>query len=478
MARAIALCSGAGVHTLGGMNPTTQLLVPEVRGLIGEARYRELRDALRGLDPPDVADLLSELEPQEATVAFRILPRDFASEAFSELDAETQEELIHELGEERALRLVESLDPDDRVALLDELPPSVARRLLDRLSPQNQRVTRQMMGYAEESVGRLMTPDYVRVRRHWTVGKALEHVRRYGKDAETVHWVFVIDEQGRLIDDLHIRKILLADPSATIESLMDDRFLALSASDDQEDAVRMMNRYDRSALPVVDSRGVLLGIVTYDDMADIAEAEATEDIHKLAGVEVLDRSYTQTGIREMLRKRGGVLGTLFAAQTLTIAVVGAFEERIASIAVLIAFIPLIIASGGNTGTQTASLLVRALSLEEVAPSDWKGVLLKELLTALGLGLVLGCLGFLSVQLYALTPLIETDMPLRIGLTVGISIMAIVVWAVLIGAMFPLLLERVGLDPATISSPLVATMMDVSGLIIYAGAVTLVLGGLM
>ncbi len=458
------------------MNPTVQLLEPEVRDLIAQGQFRELRDALRTLDPADVADLLEELDVGEAAVAFRILPRELASDIFSNLEGDSQEKLIIELGEAPAIRLVESLDHDDRAALLDELPPDVTTRLITKLSPENRRVTQQILGYDEESVGRLMTPDYVRLRREWTVARALEQIRRFGVDAETVHWVFVVDQSGQLIDDLHIRKILLADPDATVESLMDDRFVALNATDDQEEAVRAMNRYDRSALPVLDSRGVLLGVVTYDDIADIAEEEATEDIQKLAGVEVLRRSYGQARVREMIRARAVVLATLFVAQTLTIAVLGVFEEHLATMAVLVAFIPLIIASGGNTGTQTASLLVRALSLEEVGPTDWRRVLGKELLTALGLGAALGLLGFLSVLVYNLTPLIDTPEPARVGLAVGLAIMAIVIWAVLLGAMFPLGLQKLGLDPATISSPLVATLMDVSGLLIYLLTATIIIQG--
>ena len=456
------------------MNPTAQLLEPEVRDLIASGSYRELRDALSRLDPPDVADLLRQIDPGEASIAFRILPRDIASDIFSNLDPDTQEALIGELGEAPALRLVESLDPDDRAALLDELPDQVARRLLTRLSPKDRRITQQILGYPDESVGRLMTPDYVRVRRTWTVGHALEHIRAYGRDAETIDWIYVIDDAGRLIDDLHIRRLLLAPPTETIESLMDERFIALKASDDQEEAVRMMNRYDRSALPVVDSRGVLLGIVTHDDVADVAQEEATEDIHKLGGMEALEGSYTQTPIREMLRKRGGILAALLIAESLTVTVLGSFEDNLAAVAALIAFIPLIIASGGNTGTQGATLIVRALSLEQVRPQDWKGVLRKELMTSLALGTLLGTIGFIEVLIFNAIGFIQTDVPMRIGTAVALSMLAVVVWASVVGSLFPLLVARLGFDPAAISSPFVATLMDVTGLLIYMVTATVIL----
>ena len=247
------------------------------------------------------------------------------------------------------------------------------------------------MGYAPESVGRLMTPDYVRVRPAWTVAQALDHIRRYGQDAETVHWVYVVDDRGALIDDLHIRSLLLADPEATIESLMDNTFISLGARDDREEAVRMMARYDRTALPVTDSAGHLLGIVTADDVADVAEEEATEDIQKLAGVQVLGEPYTSIRVWDMVRKRGFGLCLLFPAQVLTVAVLAFFEPQISEIVVLALFVPLIISSGGNTGTQASSLLIRAIALDEVSPGDWWRVLRKELWTGLALGLLLGSL---------------------------------------------------------------------------------------
>ncbi len=460
--------------TLGAMNPTAQLVAPEIRDLIAQERYRDLRGALRALEPADVAELLSELDPSDAAVAFRVLPRDWAGEVFSQLEPDVQEALIGELGEERALRLVESLDHDDRAALLDELPASVARRLMERLSPTNRRVAQQILGYPEESVGRLMTPDYVRVRQDWTVSRALAQVRRYGKDAESILWVFVVDDQGRLIDELSIRKLLLADPDTTIESLMDHRFVALRATDDREEAVRMMAHYDRAVLPVVDSEGVLLGIVTYDDIADVAEAEATEDIQLLAGVEALDRPYMQASLWELFRKRGMPLAVLILAESLAVTVLGRFEEKLAAVAALIAFIPLVIASGGNTGTQGATLLIRALSLGEIQAGDWWRILWRELVTAMGRGTLMGLIGFGEVLLFQHLGIVQAEHPVQVALAVGVSMFGVVLWAGILGTLVPMLAHKVGVDPATISSPLIATLMDISGLLIYVLCATLVL----
>jgi magnesium transporter len=458
------------------VNPTTSLLQPEVRELIEARRFRELRESMSSVPPADIADLIMELPLDEAAVCFRLLPRDQAGDVFADLDSDRQEELIDQLGDVRSIQAIEALDPDDRARVIDELPTDVAKRLISSLSPASRRETQAILGYEPETVGRLMTPDYVRVRPEWTVKRSLEHIRRYGRDAETVHWVYVVDARYVLIDDLHIRALLLAEPDERISDLMDHSFQALQATDDREEAVRAMNRYDRSALPVIDSRGVLLGIVTHDDAADVAEEETTEDIQKQAGMEALDAPYMQVGVKEMLKKRGGWLCGLLVLQVLTIGVLDSFEEKLQQAAVLVAFIPLIISSGGNTGTQAASLLIRAISLGEITPGDWWRILTKELLTGIALGIALGAIAFGVVMGLNALGVAETDLsPMSIALTVSIAIVGIVVWGVSIGSMFPLILEKLKLDPASISSPLVATLMDVSGLVIYLGvAVILVL----
>ena len=461
-------------------SPTVELLTPDVVQLIEQGAYRELRESLRTLDAADVAELIGDLiddsGPEHAAIAYRVLPRDEAGLVFSHLNGDEQEDLIDELGAERALRIVESLDPDDRVKLLDELPLEVTRRIIRSLRPETRRETQAILGYGPETVGRLMTPDYVKVRRQWTVTQALEHIRRFGQDAETVHWVYVVDPEGKLIDDLHIRQILLAEPGEKIGDLCDGRLVALPATEDREEAVRTMNRYDRTAMPVVDGLGLLVGIVTYDDVADVAELEATEDIHKLGGLEALDAPYLSTRFLEMFKKRGGWLAGLFVLQVLTIAVMGLFDETLDKAVILALFVPLIISSGGNTGTQAAILLVRALALDEVEPRDWLSILWRELAVGLALGAVLGTLGFASVLIADALGVAVSEYAFRVGLTVGAAILFIVIWGSLAGSLFPLLLQRFGVDPATSSSPLVATIMDVSGLTIYFALAIVLLSG--
>jgi len=456
----------------------TQLLEPEMQRLIDEQSFRELRDALSVMEAADIADMIETLPPESAVVAFRVLPREISATVFAELEQPVQESLLEELGTERSSRLIEAMEPDDRAALLDELPVEVATRLIQRFSPTNRMVTRAILGYPAESVGRLITPDYVRVRSDWSIEKALEHIRRYGRNAETVDWVFVIDHEGKLIDDIHIRDILLADPGTPIGALMDDEYIALFAADDREEAVRVMNRYDRTALPVVDSLGLLVGIVTADDVADVAEEEFTEDVQKLGGMEALDAPYMTSPVLSMFKKRGGWLAGLFLMQVFTISIMGFFDEQLSKAVVLALFVPMIIASGGNTGTQAASLLVRAIAVEEVTLKSWWSIMRKEILTGICLGITLALLGMGVVWILSATPMVDTPHMWPLAFTVGFAVFMIVIWGSLIGSMFPLLLDRVGLDPAASSSPLVATLMDVSGLTIYFVVAMVLLRGTM
>lgn len=458
------------------MTLTCELLQPEVREAIRTESWRELREVLRALDAPDIAEILQALGPDEAVVAFRVLPRDTGGDVFAEFPTEFQEGMIGQLGTGRMARVLESMSADDRASVLDELPPEVAQRLLEAMSAENRLATQQILNYPEQSVGRLMTPEVLRIRPEWTAAEAIDHVRKHGRDAETINYLFVVDERGRLIDDVHLRRLLLAPPHTPVGTLCDSHYVRLNATDDQEEAVRTFQRYGRAALPVVDSTGVLLGIVTHDDIAEVAEEEATEDIQKLGGVEALDESYVATSLGIMLRKRAPWLAVLFVMQTLTVGVLDHFEHSLAQAAILVTFIPLIISSGGNSGTQAASLLIRALALHELGPKDWMLVLRRELATGLVLGSLLGIMAVLMVLSLDAAGIATSAHPLRVGFAVGTAIVGIVLWGVVSGSMLPLLLKRMGLDPAAMSSPLVATLMDVSGLLIYFTVAVMVLRG--
>jgi magnesium transporter len=353
------------------------------------------------------------------------------------------------------------MSPDDRTQLLEELPASVTKQVLALLNPSERAIAKRLLGYPEESIGRLMTPEFISVRADWTVQEALDHIRRHGKDSETLNMISVVDNNSKLIDDLRVRQLLLADPQAHVSSLVDGNFISLKAGDDQELAVQVFKEYDRVAFPVTDSSGVLLGIVTWDDVFDVAEEEATEDIHKIGGSEALDQPYMQVSLGELVRKRGGWLIFLFLGQLLTLNAMGLFADRLNEAIVLAIFVPLIISSGGNSGSQAATLVIRAMALEEVELSDWWRVMRREVLFGVTLGVSLAMIGCLRI----LAGDFGGDWP-RLALAIGLALVCVVIWGVLIGSMLPFVMRRLGADPATSSTPFVATIVDVTGLMLY------------
>jgi magnesium transporter len=333
-----------------------------------------------------------------------------------------------------------------------------------------------LLGYPENSVGRLMTPHYVAVREHWTVQEALDYVRAHGQDSETLNVIYVVDDQGLLIDDVRIREFLLAPVDKRVADLMDRRFVALTATDDQQTAVAMFRQYDRSALPVTDTAGMLIGIVTIDDVLDVAEAAATRDIQRVGGSEALDEPYMDIAFGRMIQKRAGWLTALFIGEMLTATAMGVFEAEISRAVVLALFVPLIISSGGNSGSQASTLVIRALALGEVRIVDWWRVMRRELLAGLTLGTILGSIGFMRIALWSAFSNIYGEHWLLVAITVAVSLVGVVLWGTLSGSLLPFLLRRLGFDPAASSAPFVATLVDVTGLVIYFSVGLVVLRG--
>lgn len=452
------------------------VLADRLSALVEGRRFGDLRALLEVTDAPALAEAFRELPPRRRAVVFRLLHREQAIDTFEYLELELQEEILRALGDRDVAGILEEMSPDDRTALLEELPGKVTKRLLNLLSADEREVATQLLGYPEESIGRLMTPDYVAVKPHWTVAEALAHVRRFGRDSETLNVVYVTAKGGRLIDDLRMRELLLVEPETRIEALMDEQFVSLVATDDQEEAVAAFRRYDRTALPVTDTQGVLVGIVTVDDVLDVAEEEATEDIQLLGGSAALGEPYLQISLLGMVRKRSFWLVLLFFGQMLTATAMGAFQAELERALVLALFVPLIISSGGNSGSQAATLVIRALTLGEVRLRDWWRVMRREFLSGLIIGNLLGVLGFLRIAAGEwLSGLYGPYWPL-IGLTMWLSLLGVVLWGSLSGSLLPFFLKRVGLDPATSSTPFVATLVDVTGLLIYFGSALLLLSG--
>lgn len=453
-----------------------QVLQPEIKDLINSRNFSSLREVLADWTPADIADLLTELPDYEQAVLFRILPKDLATDTFEYLDVEVQLPLLKALGNEEVAFILNDMSPDDRTAMLEEVPASVLKQMMNLLSAKERQIAKSLLGYPENSVGRLMTPDYLAIREDWTVQEVLDYIRKHGKDIETLNIIYVTNEKGKLIDDIRIGEFLLAPLDLSASELMDGNFTYLQVFDDQETAVEVFKKYDRIALPVTDSSGILVGIVTVDDVLDVAEEEATEDFQKLGAVEALEDSYAAIPLMQMIKKRAGWLSVLFIGELFTASAMGFFENEISKAVVLALFVPLIISSGGNSGSQAATLVIRALSLGEVTIRDWFFVMKREIISGLILGTILALLGFLRITLWQEFTGIYGVHWLQIASTVSFALVGVVLWGTLMGSMLPLVLKKIGFDPAVSSAPFVATLVDVTGLMIYFSIALLLLKG--
>jgi magnesium transporter len=449
----------------------------KLRATIVSQDWQALRDALVELHPNDVADLVKTLPADEEAFVFRLLPKDEAGEVFSYLPADHQEDLIASLSNEQVRTVLGSMNPDDRTRLLEEMPAVVTRRLIAALSPEDLKNARWLLGYPEDSAGRYMTPNYVTIRHDITASEALDHIRRTGQKAETVNVVYIVDDRGVLLEDIRLSSLVLADPETKVTDIDDPPLVCVLATDDREEVLKDFEKYDRLALPVTDSDGHMLGIITVDDVLDVAEQEATEDILKMGAVEMLDAPYLNVGVFHMVRKRGGWLAALFLGEMLTATAMSYFEGEIAHAVVLALFVPLIISSGGNSGSQAASLVIRSLALRELRLRDWYRVFAREVISGVMLGALLGTIGFARVVIWQKLHLTNYGPHyLLVAFTIWISLIGVVMFGTLAGSLLPFIMRRLGFDPATSSAPFVATLVDVTGLCIYFTVALMILKG--
>lgn len=453
-----------------------KLMLPEIRELIETRDGQTLSEALDMWQPADIAELFTDLGDDDERTAFQLLHGPQRTLIFEYLDRPTQHKLLESLEPADAGALFNDMAADDRTALLEELDEADREKHLRTLSDKQQSIARSLLDYPEDSVGRLMSPDFVAVRSNWTVEHVLDHVRKHGHDSETLNVVYVVDHDLHLIDDLRIRQILLAPIHTTIERLMDSNFVKLSATDSKRSAIEVFRRYDRTALPVVDDNNKLIGIVTIDDVLDVAEQAATEDAQKFGGLEALNEPYATTPLLTMVHKRATWLIILFLGELLTATAMGYYADELSKAVVLGLFMPLIISSGGNSGSQAATLIVRALAVGEIGLRDWLNVFRRELISGTILGTILGSIGFLRIALWSTFSDIYGKHWLLVGIAVSLSLVVIVLWGSLIGSMLPFILKRLGVDPATSSAPFVATFVDVTGLVIYFSVSLMVLRG--
>ncbi len=446
--------------------------------ILADENKMRMHEFLNNLNISDVALLIEEFEEQ-ATEIVAALSVHRAASTFKILELSAQKTIIQELQPLKTAALLNELPADDRTSFLEELPTSVVRELIKLLNPEERKITLSLLGYPEDSVGRLMTPDYIAVQADWTIAEVLEHIREVGQESETIDVIYVINDQGQLVDDVRIREFLLSPPDRLVSELADGRYIELNVYDDQEKANQVFKMNNRVALPVVDDNNILLGIVTIDDMLWVANEEFSEDMQKMGGTEALNEPYLDIPLLKLFKKRVGWLVILFIGEMLTATAMGYFQDEIAKAIVLALFVPLIISSGGNSGSQASTLIIQAMAVGEITIQDWWRVLRREITSGMLLGSVLGIIGFIRVGVWhSIFPNIYGEHWMMIGFTVGFSLIGVVLWGTLSGSMLPIFLKRLGFDPAVSSAPFVATLVDVTGLIIYFSFAYLFLQGLL
>lgn len=450
------------------------LLLPDILELVEAGRLNDVRSFLATQPAQEITELLDAVDDKSGVLIFRVLPRALAGEVFSLLEPSFQNVLIKNMTKDEVKQTLAELTPDDRTALFEELPADVTKGLLPLLSDADRKQTLTLLSYPESSVGRLMTDRYVCVRPEWTVSQALSHLRANGVDSETLSMIYIVDERGRLVDDLHLRKLILSPPLTKVADLLDGHYVSLPSLSDREDAVGIFQDYDLFALPVVDSDGVLLGIVTVDDILDVAEEEATEDFHKMASVGSIQVSLKDATVGLLFRKRIGWLLGLVVVNVFTAMGIRGFESTISKLAALVCFMPLLIGSGGNAGSQAATLLVRAMATGDIDAKDWWRLFLRSMGGSVLIGAVM------AAAIAAMASLMLAGDPNRFQIVgvVAASMFAIVLMGSLIGTLLPMLLEKLHLDPATASAPLISSVSDILGILVYFSIATAMLHSLL
>jgi magnesium transporter len=444
----------------------SHLTSPSIESLIKKGDIEALTEALNALSPFELADLIIHRSEEEQPVLFRALSPSSAQQIFDFLPLHTQRRLLHKMPTMQAASLLKSLSPDDRTRFLQDLPRDVIDELVKLLTPEERAHTLTLLGYAKGSIGRLMTTDYIAVKMDWTIEEVLDHIQAYGHDSETINVIYVIDDHGRLLDDIKLKDCLFVPRQSKVQSISDNQYVALSASDSDEAAIHAFKQYNYTALPVIDDEKVLLGIVTVDDILRLSNQEATKDMQKIGGMTALDEPYMQTSFLELMRKRTGWLVILFLGEMFTATAMGYFKDEITKAVVLAFFLPLIIACGGNAGSQASSLIIRAMAVGEITLKDWWRILEREILSGIFLGIILGFIGFFRVAIWNLFSNIYGEYWLMIAVTVGLSLTGVVLVGTVTGSLLPLILRRLGLDPAASSAPFISTIVDVMGIIIY------------
>ncbi len=436
-----------------------KLITPDIQELLSKKDLKSVKLFFHDLLPQDIAELLQGLDKKDIVIAFRLIAADKVADVFSELEPFIQEFILTHFAAKEVRELITELDPDDRTALFEELPGKLTQKLINFLNKEDREEALILLGYPEKSVGRLMTPDYVAVHPDWSVKKSFDHIRQYGRDAETINMIYVVDDDWKLIDDIPIRRFILTEDYRYVKEMMDDySFVSIEATEDQEMAYNLIKKYNLTVVAVVDKKGILLGIVTVDDLLDVNEEEINEDFQKSSAISPIEESYYSLSPVVLYRKRIGWLLILLLTDFLSSSIIAHFQNAIEAVIALAFFIPILIDSGGNIAAQASTLVVRALAIGDLSIKNWFNIVKKELLIGVMIGLTLGLLLYLRGFFWRGGP--------AIGMVVGMSMVAITIWANLLGSLLPIVLTKFKLDPAVISSPLLTTVVDSTGLIIY------------
>lgn len=409
---------------------------------------------------------IADHEESEQLLIFSSLPEPLAEETFEALPVFLQKRLIEQLPKKEGAHLLTILTPDDRTALLQDCSSRVLEELLKRLPLDKRKEAVALLRYPEGSVGRLMTPDYLSALPEWTVEKTLDEVRLYQGNTETLDMIYIVDASNKLLDDLLLKDLLFVDRNKKLADLADNQYVSLLVDQPDESAISIFQQTNRNALPVISHDGVLLGIVTIDDILRLSDQAATEDIQKIGGTEALSEPYLEAPFLELMRKRAGWLVLLFLGEMLTATALAFFEQEISKAVVLALFLPLIISSGGNAGSQASTLIIRAIALGEISSQNWRRVVRREIFSGIVLGAILGLVGFFRVVVWGATTNIYGEHWLLLAIAIFCSLIGVVSWGTLSGACLPMILKKMRLDPATSSAPFVATLVDVVGVIIY------------
>ncbi|GBE41895.1 magnesium transporter MgtE [bacterium BMS3Bbin09] len=450
------------------MIPSMELMEQKelIEKQLEEKDYPALKESLQA-HPAEIAELMNQLDPEDRTLIFRLLSKDIAVEVFEHIDSNVQSEILSGFHDAKLIGIVDAMSPDDRARLIDELPALVVKKLRMTMTPQEWNATSTLLGYAEDTAGRMMTPEFVDLKDHMTVREALKRIRRIGKDSETIYYLYVTDVTRHLLGAVSLRRIVLSESDMMIRDIMDSEVIKVSTDDDQEAVAGVVKDYDFLAVPVVDKESRLVGIITVDDIIDVMEEEATEDILKSSGVAVAEKGYFESSLLNNFSKRIGWLVLLLIMNTLSGTIILANKELLATIVALSAFMPILIGTGGNTGSQSATVVIRGLAVGEIEVKNAMRILFREILLGVMIGLLLGA----GATLWAYW--LQGDW--MVSIIVGLSFVFVMTVSTTLGTFLPFVVKRIGFDPALIATPLITTTIDVTSLLIYFKIAALLIG---